>query len=127
VARGPGSSVGIATDYGLDGPGIESSGFGGLVVSVLASGTQHRGFAPDRSLPSFGGKVTYSVPCPSFGACKRTQLSSKNCEITGQIPLVPSLASAVRCVSGQYAAFSGGEGGKFLGARVYWLSSLSTD
>ena len=24
VSRGPGSSVGIATDYGLDGPGIES-------------------------------------------------------------------------------------------------------
>jgi hypothetical protein len=24
VYRGPGSSVGIATDYGLDGPGIES-------------------------------------------------------------------------------------------------------
>jgi hypothetical protein len=28
-------------------------------------------------------------------------------------------------VSDQYAASSGGEGGKFLGARVYWLSSLS--
>jgi hypothetical protein len=65
---GPGSSVGIATDYGLDGPGIESSGFGGLVVSMLASGTQDRGFAPDRSrrifpagkihsMPSFGGEV----------------------------------------------------------------------
>jgi hypothetical protein len=24
VAKGPGSSVGIATDYGLDGPGIET-------------------------------------------------------------------------------------------------------
>ena len=28
--RGPGSSVGIATDYGLDGPGIESR-WGGVV------------------------------------------------------------------------------------------------
>jgi hypothetical protein len=44
---GPGSSVGIATGYGLDGPGIESgSGFGGLGVCMLASGTQDRGFAP---------------------------------------------------------------------------------
>jgi hypothetical protein len=42
--------------------------FGGLVVSMLASGTQDRGFAPDRSrriflvgkihsIPSFGGEV----------------------------------------------------------------------
>jgi hypothetical protein len=28
--------------YGLDGPGIEASGFGGLVVSMLAPGTQDR-------------------------------------------------------------------------------------
>jgi hypothetical protein len=27
-------------------------------------------------VPSFGGEVKESVPCPSFGACKRTQLSS---------------------------------------------------
>jgi hypothetical protein len=44
------------------------SGFGGLAVSMLASGTQDRGFAPDRSrrifpvgkihsVPSFGGEV----------------------------------------------------------------------
>jgi hypothetical protein len=44
------------------------SGFGGLVVSMLASGTQDRGFAPGRSrriflagkihnIPSFGGDV----------------------------------------------------------------------
>jgi hypothetical protein len=56
------------------------SGFGGLGVSMLASGTQDRGFAPDRSrriflagkihsMPSFGGEVKESVPCPSFGAC----------------------------------------------------------
>jgi hypothetical protein len=43
-------------------------GFSGLVVSMLASGTQDRGFAPDRSrriflvekihsMPSFGGEV----------------------------------------------------------------------
>jgi hypothetical protein len=52
------SSVGIATGYGLDGPGIESSGYGGLVVSMLASGTQDRGFAPDRSRRIFpAGKI----------------------------------------------------------------------
>jgi hypothetical protein len=60
----PGSSVGIANGYGLDGPGIESSGFGGLVVSMLASGTQDRGFASDRSRPIFAGKI-HSMP--SFG------------------------------------------------------------
>jgi uncharacterized protein (DUF1786 family) len=47
---------------------IQRRGFGGLVVSMLASGTQDRGFAPDRSrrifpagkihsMPSFGGEV----------------------------------------------------------------------
>jgi hypothetical protein len=51
-----------------------------LGVSMLASGTQDCGFAPDRSrrifpagkihsMPSFGGEVKESVPCPSFGAC----------------------------------------------------------
>jgi hypothetical protein len=37
----------------------ESDGFGGLVVSMLASGSRVRGFDPDRivSMPSFGGEV----------------------------------------------------------------------
>ena len=58
-------------------------GFGGLVVSMLASGTQVCGFKPDRSrwiftdvkilnMPSSGGEVKESVPCPSFAACQRT-------------------------------------------------------
>jgi hypothetical protein len=58
---------------------IQLNGFRGLGVCMLASGTQDRGFAPDRSLrifpvgkihsmPSFGGNVKQSVPCPSFGA-----------------------------------------------------------
>jgi uncharacterized protein (DUF1786 family) len=57
--------------------------FGGLVVSMLASGTQDRGFEPGRSrrifrakkirsTPSFGGEVKPSVPCRKFAACKRT-------------------------------------------------------
>ena len=52
--------------------------------SVLAFGTQVRGFAPGRirwifrakkssaRLPSFGGEVKPSVPCRSFTACKRS-------------------------------------------------------
>jgi len=60
------------------------SGFGGLEVSVLAFGTQVRGFKPGRShrifsgkkilsAPSFGGEVKPSVPCRKFTARKRTQ------------------------------------------------------
>ena len=58
-------------------------GFGGLVVRMLASGTQVRGFKPGGSrwiftglkilsMPSSGGEVKESVSCPSFAACKRT-------------------------------------------------------
>ena len=64
---------------------VTVDGFGGLVVSMLASGIRVRGFKPGRShwifrtsekkilrMPSFGGEVKESVPCPSFAACKRT-------------------------------------------------------
>jgi hypothetical protein len=58
-------------------------GFGGLVVSMLASGTQVRGFKPGRSrwiftdvkilsMSSSRGEVKESVPCPSFVACKKS-------------------------------------------------------
>jgi hypothetical protein len=57
----------------------EFNGFGGLVVSVLASGTQDRGFKASRSrlifrakihsVPSFGGKVKPFVPCRTLSAC----------------------------------------------------------
>jgi len=51
--------------------------------SVLAFGTQVRGFKPGRSrrifkggkifsMPSFGGEVKPSVPCRRFAACKRS-------------------------------------------------------
>jgi uncharacterized membrane protein (GlpM family) len=53
---------------------------------------------------------------PALGHVKEPSSLRKNYEIAGQIPLVPSLASGVRYVSGQYAASSGGEGGKFLAA-----------
>jgi hypothetical protein len=50
---------------------VSTSGFGGLVVSMLASGTQVRGFKPEKipSMPSFGGEVKPSVPYHSFAAC----------------------------------------------------------
>jgi hypothetical protein len=62
---------------------VNIDGFGGLVVSMLASGTQGRGFKPCRtrwiftgvkilSMPSSGGEVQESLPCPNFAACKRT-------------------------------------------------------
>jgi hypothetical protein len=58
------------------------SGFGGLGFSVLASGTQVRGFKPGRSrrifngekilsTPSFGMEVKPWAPCRRFAACKR--------------------------------------------------------
>ena len=62
---------------------VHFDGFDGLVVSMLASGTQVCGFKPGRSrwnftgvkilsMPSFGGEVKESVPCPSFAAYKTT-------------------------------------------------------
>jgi hypothetical protein len=59
------------------------TGFGALGVSVLASGTQVRGFKPGRSrrifkggkilsTPSFGREVKPWVPCRRVAACKRT-------------------------------------------------------
>jgi hypothetical protein len=52
----------------------QGSGYSGLVVSMLASGTQVCGFKPEKilSMPSFGGEVKPSVPCRSFTACKRS-------------------------------------------------------
>jgi len=65
-------------------PNTFYSGFGGLDVRVLPSGTRVCGFKPGRShrtfrakkilsVPSFGGEVKPSVPCRKFTACKRTQ------------------------------------------------------
>jgi hypothetical protein len=58
----------------------KQDGFGGLVVNMLASGTQGRGLKPGRSrwiftdvkiltMPSSGGEVKESVPCLSFASC----------------------------------------------------------
>ena len=63
---------------------LKLGGFGGLVVSMLASGTRVHGLRHGQSrwifrvseqilsMPSFGGEVKESVPRPSFAACKRT-------------------------------------------------------
>ena len=62
--------------------------------SVLAFGTQVRGFKPGRShrifkgekivsTPSFGGEVKPSVPCRRFAACKRS-LELRGSRILGQ-------------------------------------------
>jgi hypothetical protein len=56
------------------------SGFGGLVVSMLASGTQDRVFAPGRSRRIFWSKnssaylpeVKPFASCRRFAACQRT-------------------------------------------------------
>ena len=61
----------------------QTDGFGGLVVSMLASGNKVCRFKPGRSrwiftgvkilsMPSSGEEVKESVPCPSFAACQRT-------------------------------------------------------
>jgi hypothetical protein len=47
-----------ALRYKPEGRGFDCSGFGGLGVWMLASGTQDRGFAPDRSRLIFpAGKI----------------------------------------------------------------------
>ena len=56
-------------------------GFGGLVVSMLASGSRVQtrpksldffGHLKNPPHAFFGGEEKESVPCPSFAACKRT-------------------------------------------------------
>jgi hypothetical protein len=94
----PGSSVGIATENGLDGPGIEFSGFGGLVVSMLASGTQDRGFAPDRSRRIFPAGKIHSmlsfgrgskIICPMF--LTRTSKGQKGQKLSKRSTMVKKI------------------------------------
>ena len=65
-------------------------GFGGLEVSVLASGTlssrvQTRPKPSDFSSPSFGGEVKPSVPCRKFTACKNNPKSDVKVTTFGKI------------------------------------------
>jgi hypothetical protein len=83
--------------------------------SVLAFGTQVRGFKPGRSrrifkgkkilsTPSFGGKVKPCVPCRRFAVCKRS-LELRGIQILGQIcrnisrprRVPPSAAGGLSC------------------------------
>jgi hypothetical protein len=50
------------------------SGFGGLVVSMVASCTQDRGFAPSRSRRIFSCKKNHQpfAPCRRYSACQKT-------------------------------------------------------
>jgi len=77
------------------------SGFSGLVFSMLASGTQIRGFKTRLkrsdfsgekivSMPSFGGKVKPSVPFRRFAACKRSLHLPWKSHVVGKIGLAIS-------------------------------------
>jgi hypothetical protein len=80
----------------------EESGFGCLVVSMLASGTQDREFEPGRNrrnfwakksdsihnMPSFGGEVKPSVPCRSFAACNRSLRFTRKSESQANWPAI---------------------------------------
>jgi hypothetical protein len=83
------------------------SGFGGLVVSMLASGTLVRRFEPGRnrrifsgekfhSKPSFGREVKPSVSCRRFAACK-IPVIYMDVRIAGQIdqPFLARLSPAL--------------------------------
>ena len=80
--------------------------------SVLAFGTQVRGFEPGQSCwsfqgekilstPSFGGEVKLSVPCRRFTACKRFLNATWKSGISGKIHrpflahIVPLLATRI--------------------------------
>ena len=79
--------------------------------SVLAFGTQVRGFRPGRSrrifkgekilsTPSFGGEVKPSVPCRRFAACKRSQNVAWNSTFRQKLldnsrPQVPPSAAGI--------------------------------
>jgi hypothetical protein len=94
-----------------------------LVVSMLASGTQDRGFAPGRgrrifraknnlSMPSFGREVKPFAPCRRSAACKISLNGVKGRhlgKITGPFsPTVPPFANRSARVDGDVEA-SGGE------------------
>ena len=78
------------------------SGFSGLVVSMLASGTQDRGFVPGRSRRIFRAKK--STACLPWGGSKAdlrgmsknpgfTWKSKSQAKLTGRFsPVIPSFA-----------------------------------
>ena len=109
------------------------SGFGGLEVSVLASGTRVRGFKtwpkPSDfsgekilSTPSFRGEVKPLVPCRKFRACKRTQKWRGSRHFWKNSWQFLTYSSIFHCW-GSLASFqTGGEGGghPVLGVGTFW-------
>jgi len=90
-------------------------GFGGLVVSMLASGTRVRGFKPGRSRWIFRASETSSACLPSEGKWKnlshvpalrhvKEPSTSVNYECASKIPcIVPSFASrGLSCLCGTW-------------------------
>jgi hypothetical protein len=85
---------------------FRGSGFNGLMVSMLASGTQVQTWLKPsdfsgkkiHSMPSFRGEVKQAVPCRSFAACKRTQQLCGSLivwlNLTGHFsPIIPPFAN----------------------------------
>jgi hypothetical protein len=72
---------------------LASGTFGGLVVIMLASGTQDQtrpmpsDFSGEkiRSMPFFGGEVKPSAPCHRFAECKKTPAIYVEVGIAGKI------------------------------------------
>jgi hypothetical protein len=81
---------------------------------MLVSVTQDRGFAPGRSIPSFGRAVKLFVPCRRFAACKRSLNGIKRRnfgKITGPLsPTVPPFANRSARVDGDVEASDGESG-----------------
>ena len=108
---------------------IHNDGFGGLVVSMLASGTWVRGFKPGRSRWIFRTSEKSSACLPSEGKWKnlshvpalrhvKEPSTSVNYESASKTPcIVPSFASRrLSCLCGAWRLW--GELGELIGARV---------
>jgi hypothetical protein len=93
------------------------------VVSMLASGTQDRGFAPGQSrrakkilsMPSFGREVKPFAPFRRFAACNRSLNGVEKVVISAKLrtpfsPTVPHFATRSAGVVGDVEA-SGGKSG----------------
>jgi hypothetical protein len=102
-----------------------TSGFSGLVVSMLTSGIQVRRFKPGRirrifrakkilSMPSFGREVKPSAPCLRFAACKRflltVEVACYRQNLIGHfLPIIPSFTDV--CLSRRWTWRASGDGG----------------
>jgi hypothetical protein len=117
------------------------SGFSGLVVSMLASGTQDRSFEPGRShrifqakkihsMPSFGEVKPY-VPCCRFAARKGTLWftweSETRAKLTGHFsPVILSFTNRGLSWRGVPMEMMGGTKGGRLGVAVTGLPPCRT-